>query len=248
MGITISYRGTLDDPKLLDQLVVDVKQRCQKLGWPCVDVDKRIVGHAYRMVDQGLEEERPGLATGRVALVEVPVDDRIRGVMVHPPKTETLVLTFNREGRIIYYQPLPGRMLPPEEELPPNLPIIMPPRFTQEPGYYFEEPMGLVKTTGQVEAHIEIVGILRHIKEHYVSDLKVSDSGEYWETGNVAKLIRAHATMEAMIGIFSRPENTKKLLESMGFEGIEKVEPLDPELKSETPEHMKDWGISAHEN
>jgi hypothetical protein len=34
------------------------------------------------------------------------------------------------------------------------------------------------------DTHIWIVGLLKYIQEHYLSELQVRDEGEFWETGN----------------------------------------------------------------
>jgi hypothetical protein len=38
------------------------------------------------------------------------------------------------------------------------------------------------------ETHIWIVGLLKYLKKHYLSDLEVHDEGAYWETGNFEML------------------------------------------------------------
>ena len=35
------------------------------------------------------------------------------------------------------------------------------------------------------EVHVWIVGLLKYVKKRYISDLEVSDEGEYWETGDI---------------------------------------------------------------
>lgn len=40
-----------------------------------------------------------------------------------------------------------------------------------------------------IETHIWIVGLLRYLKKHYLSDLIVNDEGEFWETENRETLI-----------------------------------------------------------
>jgi len=54
------------------------------------------------------------------------------------------------------------------------------------------------------DTHIWIIGLLRYLKQHYMSDLIVSDEAEYWETGNRATLIKKReilqGKMDAMAG------------------------------------------------
>ena len=35
------------------------------------------------------------------------------------------------------------------------------------------------------EVHAWIIGLLKYLKKRYMSDLQVSDEGEYWETGDI---------------------------------------------------------------
>jgi len=35
------------------------------------------------------------------------------------------------------------------------------------------------------EVHVWMVGLLKYVKKHYISDLEVSDEGQYWETGDI---------------------------------------------------------------
>ena len=48
------------------------------------------------------------------------------------------------------------------------------------------------------DVHVEVVGLLRKLKP-FLADLQVQDEGEYWETGDRAKLATQIATVNAMI-------------------------------------------------
>src|SRR5262245_1067510 len=48
------------------------------------------------------------------------------------------------------------------------------------------------------DVHVEVVGLLRKLKP-LLADLQVQDEGEYWETGDRAKLATHIATVNAMI-------------------------------------------------
>jgi len=39
-----------------------------------------------------------------------------------------------------------------------------------------------------IETHAWIIGLLRYLKKHYLSDLNVRDEGGYWETENLETL------------------------------------------------------------
>jgi uncharacterized protein CbrC (UPF0167 family) len=72
--------------------------KANRLGWPYKEVDERILGQTY--VYRGYSE-KDGI--GSVYSELAPIDERIRGVHLQPPKTETLVITFNRAGQLMQY-------------------------------------------------------------------------------------------------------------------------------------------------
>ena len=57
-----------------------------------------------------VETDQPGVYTHQSSFEEVQVDERVRGMYIQPSGTETLIITFNRSGRLGGYHPLPGRM------------------------------------------------------------------------------------------------------------------------------------------
>ncbi len=50
-----------------------------------------------------------------------------------------------------------------------------------------------------VATHIWIVGLLRYLKKHYLSDLIVTDEGEFWETENRETLIEKKDFLQSKI-------------------------------------------------
>lgn len=105
MSITINYEGTLDDPSRITEFIYDMKFHCRKLDWPCNEVNNRILGDAYYYLgneqenDEELEMDKMALFIG-----QKPIDDRIKGVLIEPPGTENLSLTFNRAGELVNLQ------------------------------------------------------------------------------------------------------------------------------------------------
>ena len=105
MSIVITYEGCLDDPAQLDHLIEAVQQRCHHLQWPCQAVEQHIVGEAYYFLgDQETPGQHPGVSTVSAFFSQQTVDERIRGLCVHLPGTETLTLTFNSTNRLSQYQ------------------------------------------------------------------------------------------------------------------------------------------------
>ena len=50
-----------------------------------------------------------------------------------------------------------------------------------------------------VDTHIWIVGLLRYLKKHYMSDLIVTDEGEFWESENRETLIEKKDFLQSKI-------------------------------------------------
>ena len=246
MGITINYDGTLDHPSRIDEFIYDMKLRCRKLDWACHEVNQRILGDAYYYIgNQENNGDEPGLSRMELFIGQKSVDDRIRGVHIEPSGTETLSLTFNRQGYLMNYTPLPGKM---KIE---STPLGNAMSYSKEPGYYLEAPMNWVKTTGEVTSHVLIVGLLRYLEENYMSDLEVHDEADFWDSLDLKQLQWVHGRMNALLNYFRKPETIKSLLEAAGIEGVEDVRAVTIEelnLRPSTPEHMKGWGMSAYEN
>ena len=38
------------------------------------------------------------------------------------------------------------------------------------------------------DIHVWVIGLLKYLKKHYISNLEVSEESEYWETGDRRKL------------------------------------------------------------
>jgi hypothetical protein len=69
-----------------------------------------------------------------------------------------------------------------------------------EEGRLTEPPWCFVKTQfGPVEGHVAIVEMLAALRREFLSDLEVSDDGGYWETRNLAELIRLRSLTQAAI-------------------------------------------------
>ncbi|NOZ06549.1 MAG: hypothetical protein GXP41_09420 [Chloroflexi bacterium] len=247
MGISISYRGDLNDPSQIENLIADMKMKCRHLEWSCEDVDDRILGQAYCFL--GSDEtptETPGLREGHAYMELVPVDERVRGVRIHPPGAEALSLTFNRTGHLCWYMEMPGKIAPAtfgsgDKAIPFTT-------FTDEPGYYAQFDRPWVKTTGAIKSHALIVALLRYVRDHYIHNLQVQDDTGFWETNDADELIQEHRMMGAFIGLFKGEGGAKAIAEMVGLEDVESVELMDPNIKVEKPEWTKDWGTSAGEN
>ena len=90
----------------------------------------------------------------------------LKGIQITPgSRTESLSFFFDREGNLLS---------------PMNVIMIL--DGTLKP----EQAWISVKTQfAPPEIHVWIIGLLKYLKKRYISDLQVSDEGEYWETGNI---------------------------------------------------------------
>jgi hypothetical protein len=69
-----------------------------------------------------------------------------------------------------------------------------------EEGRLTEPPWCFVKTQfGSIEGHVALVEILAALKREFLSDLEVSDDGGYWETRDLAELVRKRSLTQAAI-------------------------------------------------
>jgi hypothetical protein len=120
-------------------------------------------------------------------------DPPFRGIIISPAgQCETLSFIFDRLGRL---RNLADLVL---EQVEPN-------EFS---GYCF------VKTQyAPIETHAWIIGLLRYLKKHYLSDLEVTDEGGFWETGDVVALSEKRQYLKGKI------EQLAEGLASTDFEG-----------------------------
>ena len=69
-----------------------------------------------------------------------------------------------------------------------------------EDGQLTEPPWCFVKTQfGSVEGHVALIEMLAALKREFLPDLEVSDDGGYWETRDLAELVRNHSMTQAAI-------------------------------------------------
>lgn len=105
----------------------------------------------------------------------------LRGIIIHiDPQNEPLQLLFTPEGKLSDFM---LEILKHDGTLELNVDWVS------------------VKTQfGAVSSHVAIVKLLRYLQQTYLPDLEVRDEGEYWESGDIEKLMghRAFLTGKAM--------------------------------------------------
>lgn len=106
-------------------------------------------------------------------------DQNFRGIIVSPTgDCEPLCFIFDRSGKL--------RSL---------MDLISDQVESTEYSYYIAAKTQFVS----IETHIWIIGLLRYLKKHYLSDLSVSDEGDYWETENRETLKTKQAFLQSKI-------------------------------------------------
>jgi hypothetical protein len=168
MGVTLHYRGTLDDLNRLPALCDELADVAQAMGWSAVRIDDDYDAP----LDARLIHDSGGARIdGNVGL---------KGVVLTPDDgSESLWFCFDRAGQL---RSLLGQVLILDGTLIP------------------EESWAFTKTQfSSPERHVWIVGLLRYVQKHYVSNLEVRDEGGYWDTGDLAELRRRMDFINGMI-------------------------------------------------
>jgi hypothetical protein len=106
-------------------------------------------------------------------------DPNFRGIIVNPKgKCEPLCFLFDRAGKLRGLMDLISDQVEPTKY-----------------SYYNSTKTQFV----EVETHVWIIGLLSYLKKHYLSDLSVTDEGEYWETENLDTLKKKKNFLQSKI-------------------------------------------------
>ena len=244
MGIVISYKGTIDDMARLDSLIADVRLFCQQTGWEYTEVSEQISGIALNTASEFMGRQRkrkpkaepekwPEEETYDAGSLKLRFDSKnpdlieeaYRGIVAHPPGTESLALTFDGQGRLCHFIDVPQ-------------PWVKGPLRDQK--HYLCFPL-FCKTTGELDQHIAICVLLRMMRDSYIKDLKVDDETGYFKSGNLTKLRQGHAVMAGLIGaVKNSPALLKAVLKAAGVD--EKDAETAVLLPSEIPRRVKPPG------
>ena len=225
MGVTIHYQGHLSDPKQLPGLIAAIQQTCRTLDWPYVNVDERIIGTAEVLIlHPGVDDEEL-----RWSYETSPVDDRWRGVIVSPPGSEPVWLTFNRSGQMIVYDASDTSF--------------------STPGHYLARDMLFTKTQfSSTETHIAVCDLLR-LAEQYGAELEVTDEGGYWESNDIEQLQQRMDFLNSALDMMQGEAGREVLEEILGIEIEGEIEiEVGKTIERPLPDWRRDWGISAGEN
>ncbi|MBI3210177.1 MAG: hypothetical protein HYZ37_14930 [Candidatus Solibacter usitatus] len=215
MGICIGYSGNIDDVSRIDALIEFARDYASAFHWKTLLTDETSCGLLLRRTSKKKGEK------GGVLLFE----ERVRGIYLQPPNTESVALLFNTKGKLTHYSEVPIQML--------SGPGLDP------TATYFVESGNWVKVTGEVESHKRIVKLLDVLKSKFIGNLKVSDDTGYWKHRNNSKLLMAHGQMSIMVRMLGNPGFAKRLLEASGEKIEGELIPLDPKLPLKPPKPRK---------
>lgn len=158
MGVTIQYRGTLRDPRTVDEFCEEVRALIEPWGWETRQHEVasrriRIMAHA-----SGANE---GLAVAGRLLPTY----RARGILILPHFAcdPMPLIVESRSGLLV------------DMERPPE-------GSTIEVGSYVKTQFA------PLDVHVRICKLLYEIRERFIPDLEVSDDAEYFRTGDAELL------------------------------------------------------------
>ena len=135
-------------------------------------------------------------------------DEDIKGVSFAPEKSEPVFLTFNTDGRMLSPISIVCKGIYDGIELDKEL-MFTASTKTQYAG---------------LDAHAAIIDFLKHLSKRYLKNFKLTDEGDYWETGDKELLTKQFSKYEVAMDIFSealkelpaiRNETSESLIERL---------------------------------
>lgn len=166
MGVTIHYRGKINDIKLVDQLTAEIKDIAETMGW------------SYFCLDEDWEKKQnTQLTSSHKGQMHISGHAGLKGISFSPhEKCESVWLMFDAEG----YLSSPINVALADTYSNPNMQYWLNTK-TQFAG---------------AEAHIVICKLFRYIKKCYIYNLEVTDEGEYWEKEDLNFLNQSFQNIE----------------------------------------------------
>ena len=183
MGVSIHYRGRLNDVGQVAVLCDELADVAAVMGWQSTRLDD--------------DWERPADARLHGSPTGARIDGHLglKGIQIQPGSgAESLSFFFDREGKL---------------RCPVSMALIL------EGALDPEDAWVSVKTQlPPPEIHVWIIGLLKYLKKRYISDLEVSDEGQYWETADIRIL------KEKMDFINEKIEHISRELSSSRFADV----------------------------
>ena len=212
MGVSIHYRGRLDDVGQLARLCEELVDIAAAMGWRSTSLDD----------DWG----QAANARLRITSAGASIDGHLglKGVQITPEAdAESLSFFFDWEGNL---------------RCPVSMGLIL--NGTLKP----EEAWVSVKTQfASPEIHVWIVGLLKYLKKRYISDLQVSDEGEYWETGDIRILKEKMDLIGAKLDHISCELSSARLSDVSGLSAEQIASKIEQLLLADKQDRSKIDGL-----
>lgn len=166
MGITIYARGNMDRLEDIPHLIEEVKTIAQKHDWTFSVVDDDFDVEPSTRL-VGPTADKPAVIKGSLGLKGI--------VLSVDSQCESLAILFDKSGALTN-----GMQ-----------------QLFRSSCDMQQEPFTACKTqSGCIESHIQIVELLHVLNNKYISDLSVTDEGDYWESGDVEQLSNKRKVLE----------------------------------------------------
>ena len=154
MGITIHYKGKIDDVEMIDNLIFEISDICNDMGWDSTIIQKE------------------------------------KNDINHPP-IKGIIFTIHKGCEVVGFIFDKNGFL--------RSPISI--QYYDESDKY--QLIVSVKTQfSSPDIHVVLIKLLKYIKTKYISNLEVTDEGEYWETSDMERLKYLFDFLDNKINMF----------------------------------------------
>ena len=154
MGITIHYKGKIDDVEMTDNLIYEISDICNDMGWTSTIIQKE------------------------------------KNDINHPP-IKGIIFTIHKGCDAVGFIFDENGFL--------RSPISI--QYYDESDKY--QLIVSIKTQfSSPDIHVVLIKLLKYIKTKYISNLEVTDEGEYWETSDMERLKYLFDFLDNKINMF----------------------------------------------
>jgi hypothetical protein len=187
MGLTIHYSGRITDKHKLPQLIEELEEISKVQGWD------------YRVFEREFPHQHSETFTLSESLTknDEEHDGKLYGIFFVPDGCDPVSITFLSNGRISGPMQLQcwGDSTDEKERK------MLYGTFTK------------TQYAGE-EVHKRVIGVFRYLNNRFLSDLKIYDEGEYWETNDEKLLTENFRRNTDLINSFARALRENNRLEN----------------------------------
>ena len=199
MGLSFHYQGRLQEAKLLPKLITELEDICDILGWKSKVFNTTFPKDAYTS----------------------PLDDDEYGIMIFPQDTEPVSFVMDSHGRLMNLWL--RKMLNENGEGEIKVVTVKldlnqenpEPEITEDFKSIDMEDMvfqiSVKNTSIDTTSYIKVLELIRYLSEKYLTDFKMEDESNYWETRSVEKLNNKMDKINTFIETFDELIKEKKI-------------------------------------